>query len=203
MRIQNKTAAVLGSNHNATIVIVAETIELLRVRYGQGLQHHRINECENRRGGSDAQGKREHNSSREARRFAQYAQTKAQILNEILNPIYAACVAAFLFGLLDPAQVESRAAVRLPLRHPLRDVFLGFSFEVLAQLVVQFLVRLRPAKQRPQPQWNRVKPVHRSHFPPLLTPTKIVAYLLENKALFPRLIFILRCHLGPSARETL
>src|SRR6266566_2331133 len=99
MRIQNKTAAVLGSNHNATIVIVAETIELLRVRYGQGLQHHRINECENRRGGSDAQGKREHNSSREARRFAQYAQTKAQIL----NPIYAACVAAFLFGLLDTA----------------------------------------------------------------------------------------------------
>src|SRR5437762_13335325 len=78
MRIQNKTTAVLGSNHNATIVVVPETIELLRVRYWQRLQHHRINECENRRGGPDAQGKREHNSSREARRFPQYAQTKAQ-----------------------------------------------------------------------------------------------------------------------------
>src|SRR5436309_6862573 len=86
MRIQNKTTAVLGSNHNATIVVVPETIELLRVRYWQRLQHHRINECENRRGGPDAQGKREHNSSREARRFPQYAQTKAQVLNEILNP---------------------------------------------------------------------------------------------------------------------
>jgi len=31
------------------------------------------------------------------------------------------------------------------------DVFLGFSFEVVAQLIVQFLVRLRPVKQRPQP----------------------------------------------------
>src|SRR6266480_6022528 len=126
MRIQNKTAAVLGSNHNATIVIVAETIELLRVGYGQGLQHHRINECENRRGGSDAQGKREHNSSREAGRFAQYAQSEAQILNEVLNPIYTARVAALLFGLRDAAQVEPRAAVRLFLRHPLCDVLLGF-----------------------------------------------------------------------------
>src|SRR5207237_6723486 len=105
----------------------------------------------------------------EPRGFAQRTRPKAQILNEILDPIYTSRVAALLFGLLDTAQVEARTAVRLFLRHPLRDVFLGFSFEVLAQLVVQFLVRLRPAKQRPQPQWNRVKPVHRSHFPPLLT----------------------------------
>src|SRR5213082_2956486 len=126
MRIQNKTTAVLGSNHNATIVVIPETIELLRVRYWQRLQHHRINECENRRGGPDAQGKREHNSSREARRFPQHAQTKAQILNEVLNPVYAAGVAAFLFGLLDTTQVESRAAVRFFLRHPLSDVLLRF-----------------------------------------------------------------------------
>src|SRR5437016_2316697 len=126
MRIQNKTTAVLGSNHNATIVVVPETIELLRVRYWQRLQHHRINECENRRGGPDAQGKREHNSSREARRFPQYAQTKAQVLNEILNPIYAAGVAAFFFGFLDPTQVEARAAMRSFLREPLREVFLSF-----------------------------------------------------------------------------
>ena len=37
-------------------------------------------------------------------------------------------------------------AVRFFLRHPLRDVFLGFSFEVIAQLVIHFLVRLRPAE---------------------------------------------------------
>src|SRR5213079_1065490 len=168
MRIQNKTTAVLGSNHNATIVVVPETIELLRVRYWQRLQHHRINECENRRGGPDAQGKREHNSSREARRFPQYAQTKAQVLNEILNPVHSARVAAFLFRLLDTAQVDSRATMRLLLGHPLRHIFLGFSFEVIAQLVVQLLVRLRPAKQRPQPQGNREQPMLRSHAPALL-----------------------------------
>src|SRR5207249_1881598 len=89
-------------------------------------------------------------------------------LHEVLNPIHAASVAAFLFGLLDTFQVESCAAVRLFLRHPLRDIFLGFSFEVVAQLVVQFLVRLRPAEQRPQSQRNRVQPMSRSHSPILL-----------------------------------
>src|SRR5256884_9805795 len=53
----------------------------------------------------------------------------------------------------------------------LGDVFLCFSFQVVAQLVVQFLVRLRPAKQRPQPQWNRVKPMLGSHSPTSFTRT--------------------------------
>jgi len=35
-------------------------------------------------------------------------------------------VATFLFGLLDTTQVESRAAVRFFLRHPLSDVLLRF-----------------------------------------------------------------------------
>lgn len=38
-----------------------------------------------------------------------------------------------------------RAASR-PTEHP--DAFLGCSFDVVPQLVVQFLVRLRPEKQR-------------------------------------------------------
>jgi len=58
-------------------------------------------------------------------------------------------VATFLFGLLDTTQVESRAAVRFFLRHPLSDVLLRFYVEVIAQLVIHFPVRLRPAKQRP------------------------------------------------------
>src|SRR5207244_10022115 len=91
-----------------------------------------------------------------------------QILNEVLNPIHSSGVAALLLGLLDTAQVEPRAAARLCLRHPLRNVFFGFSFEVLAQLIIQFLVRLRPAKQRPQPQGNREQPMLRSHSPALL-----------------------------------
>src|SRR6266566_6675794 len=90
---------------------------------------------------ANAKREGENRDASESWRFAQHAQAEAQILNEILNPIYASRVAAFLFGLLDTAQLEARAAVRLFVRHPLRHVFLGFSFEVVAQLVVQFLVR--------------------------------------------------------------
>src|SRR6266699_5210834 len=84
-----------------------------------------------------------------SRVLPQHTQPVAQILNQVLNPVYFARIAAFLFGLLDTAQVETRTAARLFLRHPLRHVFLGSSFEVVVQFVVQFPVRLRPAKQRP------------------------------------------------------
>jgi hypothetical protein len=72
--------------------------------------------------------------SGEAGRLAQRAETKAQILTEVLNPIYTSRVPASLFGLLGTAQVESCAATRFFLRHPLRHAFFGFSFEVIAQL---------------------------------------------------------------------
>src|SRR5438094_152248 len=59
---------------------------------------------------------------------------------------------------------DSRApAHELPPVPLLLSRILGFSFEVIVQLVVQFLVRLRPAKQRPQPQRNREQPMLRSH----------------------------------------
>src|SRR5437763_15694090 len=75
---------------------------------------------------ANAKREGENRDASESWGFAQHAQTKVQILHEILNPTYAPRVAAFLFGLLDTAQVQSRAAVRLFLRHPLRDIFLGF-----------------------------------------------------------------------------
>ncbi|HVH59754.1 MAG TPA: hypothetical protein VM709_05455, partial [Candidatus Sulfotelmatobacter sp.] len=106
----------------------------------------------------EAEGERENDNIGKSRSFAQHPQTEVQILHEVLNPVHAARVAAFLFGLLDALQVESRAAVRLFLRHPSCDVFFGFSFEVVAQLVIQF-----PAKQRPQPQRNREQPVLWAH----------------------------------------
>src|SRR5205809_7837842 len=78
---------------------------------------------------SNAKREGENRDASESWGFAQHAQAEAQILNEILNPIYAARVATFLFGLLNTAQIDSRAAVRLLLRHPLRHVFLGFRSE--------------------------------------------------------------------------
>lgn len=64
---------------------------------------------------------------------------------------------SFTFSM--PPRSRSRPS-RFLLGHPLPHVFLGFAFEVVAQLV-QFLVRMRPAKQRPQPQGNRERPMLR------------------------------------------
>src|SRR5256884_3312869 len=84
-----------------------------------------------------------------------------------MNQIYTPRVAAFLFRLLDTAQVESRPPPRFLWCHPFCDVFVGFSFDVVAQLVAQVLVGLRPAKQRPQSYGNRQQPMLRSHSPAL------------------------------------
>src|SRR5205823_5089061 len=146
----------------------SQTVQFTRIRHWQRLQQNRIHQRKNRSGRANAQRQRHDRCAGERWSHSQSSQRVAQILNYVLNPSDMACVAAFLFGLLDTAQVESCAAVCLFLRHPLRDVFLGFSFEVIAQLVIHFLVRLRPAKQRPQPQGNRVQPMLRSHTPALL-----------------------------------
>src|SRR5437667_8522292 len=84
---------------------------------------------------ANAKREGENRDASESWGFAQHAQAEAQILNEILNPIYAAGVAAFLFGLLDTAQVQSRTAVRHFLHHPLGDAFIDFTFEVIARLL--------------------------------------------------------------------
>ena len=145
----------------------SQTVQFTRIRDWQRLQQNRIHQRKNRSRRANAQRQRQDRCAGERWSHSQSPQRVAQILNYVLNPSDAACVATFLFGRLDTVQVDSRAAVRLFLRHSLRHVFLGFSFEVVAQLVVQFLVRLRPAKQRPQPQWNRVQPTLRSHSPAL------------------------------------
>src|SRR5438874_1383559 len=144
----------------------AKTHQLVGMGDRQISQHHTVQQRKNRRIRANGKGKDDKRHNEGTRRLAQQAQTKVQILNEILNPIYASRIAAFLLGLLDTTQVEARAAMRSFLREPLREVFLSFLLEVVAELVVQFLVRLRPAKQRPQPQRNRVQPMLRSHLQP-------------------------------------
>src|SRR5215472_10280847 len=137
--------------------------DFLRIANRQAAPQRRVEERKYPRVGADAEGESQDCNAREARRFAQHAQTEAQILSEVMNPIYTAHISALLFYLFHTTQVEPRATSRFFRRHPFCDVFLGCSFEVVAQLGVQFLVRLRPAKQRPQPQRNRVQPMLRAH----------------------------------------
>jgi hypothetical protein len=62
-------------------------------------------------------------------------------LQQVLNPVYAARVAAFFFALLDPAYFQHRCAARFLRRHASGYVFLGFTFDVIPEFLVQLLVR--------------------------------------------------------------
>src|SRR5690348_10971261 len=114
---------------------------MLSVWERQRLQENRVNNAENSGVSADAEREGEYGNRSEAPRLAQHAQTKAQILYKVLNPIYASRVTALLFGLLDPAQVQPRPPSRFLGRYPFGDVFLGFSFEVIEQLVLQFPIK--------------------------------------------------------------
>jgi hypothetical protein len=103
---------------------------------GSGFRRTALNDGEDGGVGADAEGKREDGDRGGARGFPKHSEAEAQILYEVLNPIYTSFVTAFLLGLLDTSQVESSATVRFGLRHPLRNEFLSFSFEMVSQLVV-------------------------------------------------------------------
>jgi hypothetical protein len=93
---------------------------------------------------ADAEREGQDSNDCEPRGFAQRTRPVAQLLYEVLNPVHSARVAAFLFGLLDTVQVDSRAVVRLFLPHALRFVFFGFSFELVTETSVSRRATLTP-----------------------------------------------------------
>jgi hypothetical protein len=79
--------------------------KLLRLLEMQGTQKPGIDDAEGKYVRANAKSEGQDGDSREGGRFAQDAEAEAQIPNDVLNPVHAACIAAFLFGLLDTAQV--------------------------------------------------------------------------------------------------
>src|SRR5438874_13795519 len=67
----------------------AKTHQLVGMGDRQISQHHTVQQRKNRRIRANGKGKDDKRHNEGTRRLAQQAQTKVQILNEILNPIYA------------------------------------------------------------------------------------------------------------------
>src|SRR6202047_4591016 len=163
LRVGNIGVAAMDAAGIPGAVKDAHVGELLGVRDRQRSQAERIDQLEDGGVCASAQRERKHGNGGEKRRFAQHAQAEAQVLREILQPSDAANIATLLFPLLDSAHFDECLSMRFVWDYTFRDVLLSLSLDVIAQLVVQFLVRLRSAKQRPQPQGNCVQPVFRSH----------------------------------------
>src|SRR5258707_4243359 len=129
------------------LVMRREYHQTVGLRIGQRFDNPSVDTTEDGSVCTNPEGQRQDRDDRERAALCQHSQAVAQIQNQVLNPVNSAHVTAFLLYLFHATEVEPRMPVRLSLRHPLRHVFLGFSFEVVAQLVVQFVGRLRPAKQ--------------------------------------------------------
>src|SRR6266566_6479347 len=158
MRIQNKTTAVLGTYHHTAIVIVAEPIELPRVRYGQRLQHHRINECENRRGGADAEGESEDGNGGEAGVLAERACAKANVLPEGFERGESPQLAAPLSGKRGVAQLAARGVTRFIGVDAFGAILFFPLGEMKGQLVFQVAVELAAMEERFEAEAKSVNP---------------------------------------------
>jgi hypothetical protein len=112
--------------------------------------------AKNGRSRADTEGEGQDGNDGETRRFAQHAHTEVQILYEILNPIYAAGIATLLFAFFDSAHFEECLAARFFQRQTVGSVLFSPSLDMVSQFLIQFLVCLSSAKQRTQPQRNRV-----------------------------------------------
>src|SRR5258708_18757814 len=142
IRIEKKSTAVLRADHDTATVVIAQTIELLRVGYGQELQHHRINECKNRRGGSDTQGEREHNSSREPKGFEERTNAKAHISPTRLDERFPTGGANDFLADFEVAALQTHRAKGILAAHPLLHLFFGGHLQICAALLIQLLIDL-------------------------------------------------------------
>ena len=108
--------------------------------------------AEDRRIHTDTERQREDGHGSEAGRFAQHAQAVADILDEILHPIYPSHIPAFLLHLYEATDGTARCIAGFLWTHPRRQVFFDLLLQVKLQFVVQLPFNARSAKQRLQPQ---------------------------------------------------
>src|SRR5262249_32172976 len=109
-----------------------------RVRIWKRFDQYRANNAENRRVRADAERECDHCHQGETGITHQPSRAVAQVLPQILDPSHAASVAASLLRLLNSAESLASFASRLFRVHSQADVLLGLSFDVIAQLFVQF-----------------------------------------------------------------
>ena len=106
--------------------------------------------CENRNGG-------------EAGAFAEHARSVASVLQEIVEPIRVARVAAGFPGLFHSSECSKRRVASFVARHSRGQVCGDLAIEVEAELVVEFAIDIAFAEERPQPQRQFARPSHRRY----------------------------------------
>jgi hypothetical protein len=127
---------------------------------GKGTKQNPFNPAKNGGIGADSEREAKNRQKGKAGIAAQYAESKAQILERIFDEIDAARFAAFLFDLFHSAQRPQRGVAGLFHAHSTAHVLLNLLLKMELQLVVEFLVGLAPAEDGTQPKLQSVMPAH-------------------------------------------
>jgi len=125
MGIQNEAAVALGSRHAAAIVVVAEPIQLRRIRNGQRFQHHGVQEGEDGGVRANAQGQSEHNNNAETRRFAEGTNTEADVAPDSFYNRFPSGSIHNLLRHFDTASLQAHSANGSGAGHSLSHLFLS------------------------------------------------------------------------------
>jgi hypothetical protein len=87
----------------------------------------------------------------------------ADILEQLVDQLRAPHVATLLFSLLEAAHRAHRSIASFVGRHALRDVRFDSPFNVVAELIVEFLLDLIAAEHRPNTQRQRGGRTQQAH----------------------------------------
>ena len=124
----------------------------------QRAQQDSVGHAEHRGIGANAEGQHEHGDNSERGVSAQSAGAVAEILREVFHPVDAARVAACLFVLRNRPQGPQRGVARLFRGQSGVSSFLNLAFKMILQFLIEILLDLAAAKQRPQEKAKLYQP---------------------------------------------
>jgi hypothetical protein len=121
--------------------------QAFRLRIRKRPQNHGIHDAEQQTVGPDPERQRHHRGSRISRTLAQRADRVLQVAGELLEPVPAPFIPAFLFEPGQVSELPMGCVPRLALAHPAIAVLLGLHFEVGSHFFFELAMELLRAKQ--------------------------------------------------------
>ena len=112
----------------AMVVDFEDSHDAVRFAKGQGAKEDAVDHAKNGRGCADAEGKSKNRDGAEARRLAQHAESKAQVLKQGFEEGKAASFTVLLFGLLRTAEAKQGLAAGFRGRKAAAEIFLDGEF---------------------------------------------------------------------------
>jgi hypothetical protein len=106
-------------------------------------------------GGVCADAEREAKNCQDGKSWAaaEHPQTKADVLQEIVDEVDVAGVAAFFLDLLHTSEGLQGSATSFLSIHPLRDEFIDLILQVKLEFLTEIQLSFVLAKQRAQAEW--------------------------------------------------